>query len=110
MSIHYLDEGTIFQITLMDGSDILDVSSATSVVAYFKRPNNGTVLGPKTLTKPNGGTDGLVQYIWGTGELDTIGEWTFQVYVTFPSGIWHSDYSPDGGGIGGKFTVYANLV
>jgi hypothetical protein len=102
MSIHKADYGTIFSVTCLDGSEILDVSGATNRQIYFQRPNNGSILGPKTLVVPNGGSDGIVTYTFLTNELDTVGDWTYQIYLTYASGLWHSDY--------GKFTVYANLV
>jgi len=102
MSIHLNDYGTLFTVLCEDISDILDVSSATVLQMYFRRPNNGTIFGPRDLSKPGGGTDGLVSYTWAVGEIDTIGKWTYQVYLTFPWGLWHSEP--------GYFTVYENLV
>lgn len=104
MSIHKNDAGTVFSIKCEDISEVLDVSSAIVLQIYFERPpkNSGSIFGPKDLDKPNGGEDGIVSYTWGSGELDTVGEWTYQVYLTFPWGAWKSDK--------GYFTVYDNLV
>jgi hypothetical protein len=102
MSIHIGDVGTIFSVTCLDGSEILDVSTASERIIYFKKPNNGPIIGPFTLSVPGGGTDGIVTYAFAEGDLDAEGNWTYQVYITLESGIKHSDY--------GAFTVYPNLV
>ncbi len=101
MSIHKADEGTVFTITWLDGSEILDVSGATKREVTFKKPNNGALVGPKTLVVPNGGTDGVTTYTFANGDLTVDGTWEWQGYIEFASGKWHAD--------SGKFTVYPNL-
>ena len=102
MSIHLADVVTVFQVTCLDGPDILDVSGASVRQVYFQKPNNGDVIGPFTLAVPNGGDDGIVTYTFESGDIDETGEWTYQVYITLASGIRHSDW--------GRFTVYPNLA
>lgn len=101
MSFHKSDEGTAFTITWVDGGEILDVSSAIVRQVTFQKPNAGALVGPKTLTIPNGGEDGVTEYIIEAGVLDTVGEWSWQAYIEFPSGKFHA-YK-------GKFTVYDNI-
>ena len=102
MSIHKSDEGTIFTITWIDGGELLDVSDALVRQVTFKHPNGGALLGPKTLSIPGGGEDGVTIYVFETGDLDTEGTWEWQGYIEFADGKFHAD--------SGKFTVYPNLT
>lgn len=101
MSSHVNDEGTVFTITWYDAGQILDVSTATLLQVTFKKPNNGALVGPKTLSMPNGGEDGITIYTIESGILDTAGDWEWQGYIEFASGKWHAD--------SGKYTVRPNL-
>lgn len=106
MSIHKADVGTIFTITCLEGSEVLDVSDATSREVYFQKPNNGAVIGPFEMEVPNGGEDGICTYTFEAGQLDTVGEWAFQVHLEFPEGEFWSDWHDRAG----KFTVYGNMI
>ena len=101
MSFHFADEGTQFLITWLDDAEILDISDAIVRQVTFKKPNNGAIVGPKTLTVPNGGEDGVSVYVIETGVLDTVGTWEWQGYIEYASGKWHAD--------SGKFSVYPNI-
>jgi len=88
--IHIGDVGTNFEVTVMEDSLAKDLSTATSVVMRFRRPNNSVV--EKNATFVNSGIDGKVHYISESGFLNVRGPWDLQVVVTFPGGnVWHTD-------------------
>lgn len=100
--IHLGDIGTAFRITLKDGNDIVDVSSAVGVgtkTITFKK-KDGTVV-EKEATFFTNGVDGVIQYITIEDDLDQLGSWEIQAKVTLTSGTWRSNTD--------KFRVYENL-
>ena len=97
--IHKKDIGTIFETTLNDGTNTIDISGATSKEIIFKKPN-GTSVAQAAVFKTDG-TDGILQYTTIADDLDQDGEWSIQAKVTIPSGTWSSDVT--------TFTVYKNL-
>lgn len=79
----------------------VDLSTAT-VKNYIISKPNGLVL-TKAASFTTNGTDGKLSYPTTTGDLDTIGRYRIQVYLTFPAGyIGPSDI--------GSFWVGANLT
>ena len=97
--IHVGDVGTVFRITLADCGDPVDVSQATASTITFKKPDETLVT--QTASFTTDGTDGQVQYVTITGDLDLPGTWRIQAAITLPDGFWRSNIS--------KFKVYANL-
>jgi len=97
--IHVGDIGTIFRVTLMDGSSVLDVSGATTLEIIFKKPNNSNLT--KTAILTGDGTDGIVQYTTVIGDLDSAGKWAMQANVVLSAGSWKSNVS--------TFRVHENL-
>lgn len=98
--IHIGDIGTIFEVTLMDDTVIVDISSASSMVIVFEKPDKTIV--NNTAIFSGDGTDGKMQYIIATDtELDQKGNWKIQGIVELPTGKWSSDIA--------KFKVYENL-
>ena len=98
--VHKNDIGTIFRVTIIDENDtIVDVSSASTKRILFKKPN-GTLL-EKTATFYTNGTDGIIQYITITGDLDTVGVWQLQAYVVLSGNQYRSNIT--------TFKVYRNL-
>lgn len=63
----------------------IDVSGATVVRLYF-RPSAGGALKTLIATKPSGGADGVVSFIWSAGDLATAGDHEGEVEITFASG------------------------
>ena len=69
-------------LTNADGS-ALDVSTAT-VVVLFRQSGTTTVLATLTCTKPNGGSDGLVQFYFpGTTLSTALGSYEGEIQITF---------------------------
>lgn len=84
-TVHVMDEGTQFQVTVRDQDGVIvDVSSASVLTMEFTKPN-GRIL-TRTATKTNGGGDGVADYTTATGELDALGAWYVRVYAEI--GAW----------------------
>ena len=101
--VHLGDIGTVFRATINDCSNgtqtPLDVSSATTLELFFKKPS-GTVV-TQTAVLTTDGTDGQIEYVTISGDLDEVGNWMLQARVVMAGGDWRSDI--------GQFRVYANL-
>lgn len=97
--IHLNDVGTIFELTVMDGDTIVDISLATELLILFKKPD-GTVV-EQTASKTTDGTDGKMQYVTIAGDLDALRVWKIQGRVTLQTGKWSTEVD--------KFTVYPNV-
>jgi len=87
--IHVDDIGTVFTITIKDGADAVDISTATTKNIVFKQPD-------KTLVTQSGsfvtdGTDGKIQYTTVSGDLADAGNWSLQAEIVITSGEWSSD-------------------
>ena len=95
------DYGSRLRVTLIDGETELpiDVSAATLVQYVFSRPDNSTFI--KTGGFDSNGSDGKVVYLLANGDLNMVGRWSYQVYVTFTGELLHSAV--------GKFKVLNNL-
>jgi len=96
--IHLNDIGTVFTITLKDGSSVVDISSATTKIIIFGKPDGTSVSQTGTFTSD--GTDGKMYYTSVDGDLDQPGWWKIQAYI-IDSGTWKSDI--------GNFEVHANI-
>ena len=100
MALHKGDIGTYFRWTVYENAPV-DVSAATKKQVKFIRPD-GTQM-TKTLvfsTKSSDkgdGTDGRVEYVSITGDLNQIGTYRWALYFEMPG--W------SGNGLEGTFTV-----
>jgi hypothetical protein len=97
--IHQNDVGTVFEVTIKDGSEIVDIHTATVKQIVFQDPNG--VKRAKAASFSTTGADGKIRYVTLAGDLDLVGKWALQAYVEMPSGKWHSDIS--------KFVVFTNI-
>ena len=97
--VHKDDIGTVFLVTLYDGSTALDVSGAIVKQIVFQDAD-GTVT-TQTATFTTDGTDGKIQYTTIADDLSVVGKWKIQGYVQLASGQWKSNV--------GNFRVYSNL-
>lgn len=87
--IHVGDVGTVFIVTIKDGDDLVDISSATTKSLLFRKPNGDLLT--KTASLVNDGTDGQMKYISVSGDIDVDGTWTLQGLVAIGTGSWHTD-------------------
>lgn len=98
--IHLNDIGTAFRVTVLDCNDLaIDVSSATSQQFVFLKPD-----GTKSTVNSSfytDGTDGVLEYLSQSGDLDQLGKYKLQAIVTLPSGTWSSTIQ--------SFKVYNNI-
>lgn len=98
--IHVGDKGIQFNITLYDGTSVVDLSGSTARTFEFKSPT-GTVSTVTASLLNSGTTGGLTYIIPTTTVLSIDGQWKMQAVVSFASSIFHSDIKP--------FNVYPNL-
>ena len=97
--IHLYDIGTVFEVTLYECENTIDISVASTKKILFRLPD-GSVLEKDGVFKTDG-TDGILQYTTIEGDLIQKGTWKIQARITLPTGTWSSDTE--------KFKVYVNL-
>ena len=97
--IHYGDIGVNFNITVMNGTAVLDVSNANSINIIFQKPDGSDLT--KTATLVTNGTDGNIRYTSVSGDLDQVGTWQIQARVNFGASVFSTDIQ--------KFKVYRNI-
>jgi len=97
--IHYGDIGVNFNITVMNGAAVLNVSNANSISIIFQKPDGSDLI--KTATLVTDGTDGNIRYTSVSGDLDQIGTWQIQAKVNFGASVFSTDIQ--------KFKVYRNI-
>lgn len=111
--IHVGDIGTIFELTLVDGSEPLNLTDVETTEFVFKPPNGDAFVRTALVVNPPG-TNGKLLYVTvegdlGSGPFDSAaaGKWFVQARVVFPEaadqpGEWRSGRVP--------FPVHPNLV
>jgi hypothetical protein len=103
--LHLSDIGTILRWTIEDSGVAVDVSGATTKTVTLKRPDATTVTKTLVFSTKSGdtgtGSDGRVEYVIISGDLNQTGTWSFQINLVFASWTGKSDI--------GTFTVFANL-
>ena len=87
--IHEGDIGTVFEITLMDSTSIVDVSGATTQEVFFFRPDKSLLTKASSFTTD--GTDGKIQVTSVSTDLTPVGGWQIQAHVVLAAGEWKSD-------------------
>lgn len=97
--IHYGDIGVNFNITVMNGTSVLDVSNADNIYIIFQKPDASDLT--KTATLATDGTDGKIKYTTISGDLDQVGTWQIQAKVDFGASVFSTDIQ--------KFKVYRNI-
>lgn len=97
--IHEGDIGTKLLITITDDGEVVDISSASSLSIFIKKPN-GTILS-RAGTLETDGTDGKMYYITVVGDLDQAGVHKLQGHVTLLNGSYFTSTA--------TFKVHCNL-
>jgi len=97
--IHVGDIGTVFTLTIKDMNAIIDISSATTLDLFLRKPSGKTL--SRVCALATNGKDGKLKYTTIAGDMDEDGNWEIQAKVVLPSGTWYSDR--------GIFHVHANL-
>ena len=94
------DVGTIFRDTVKDQDKVIvDISSASNLDMIFRKPDGVAVV--KTAVLTGDGTDGEMEYVTITDDLDQPREWQRQGLVEVGGGEWRTDIK--------KFMVHENL-
>lgn len=98
--IHVGDIGTTFRVTVVENDVVLDVSTSLTRTLYFKKPDE-TVVG-QTAVFTTDGTNGQIEYVAVSGDLDQAGVWRLQALLTFAGGTrWSAEV--------GRFTVHDTI-
>jgi|TARA_B100000085_G_scaffold255274_2_gene254986 hypothetical protein len=84
--IHAGDVGTKLIVTVKDDGSVVDISSASSLSIFIKKPD-GTIL-TRSGTLETDGTDGKMHYIVVSGDLDVAGVYKIQGKVVLSSGTF----------------------
>ena len=99
--IHIGDIGTVFEVTVMDDLDVVNISSASLMQIIFEKNDKTKVTNTAVLS--GDGSDGKMRYtVLLDTELDQKGNWKIQGNVTLPSGRWSTDIE--------KFKVHENIL
>jgi hypothetical protein len=101
---HINDIGTVFRVTVYDttstgSSTVANISDATVLTFYFRRPDSTTFARSASFTTD--GSNGQIQYATVDGDLNVAGTWAIQAYISTPSGSWKTNTA--------NFKVYENL-
>lgn len=97
--IHVDDIGTKFSITIKDGDNTVDLSTASVITLIFKKPDDEVISRVASFT--TNGTDGKVYYDIIHGDLDEAGYYKLQAKVTFVNGVFYTNIH--------TFQVHCNL-
>jgi len=99
--IHQNDIGTRFLLTVKDGNDLVDISSATALEVDFRKPSDAVI--NRSANKFNDGSavSGVMYYDAIIGDLDEIGKYKLQGKVYLSNGTFHTDIH--------TFQVHCNL-
>lgn len=97
--IHEGDIGTKLLVTIIDDGDIVDISSASSLSLFIKKPNGTILTRPATLETD--GTDGKMYYITVVGDIDKAGVYKIQGLVVLLNGSFYTSTA--------TFKVHCNL-
>ena len=98
-NIHVGDVGTIFEVTVVEGDTVVDISNPTVLTIKLRKPSGAVV--SHTATLSSDGTDGKLRYISIAGDIDQDGPWALQAYVELLS--WQGSTAI------GEFDVLENL-
>ena len=82
------DIGTKLLVTITDNDAIVNISSATSLSIFIKKPD-GSIL-TRTGTRQTDGTDGKMYYATVSGDIDTAGSYKLQGHVTLSNGSFYT--------------------
>lgn len=73
------DFGIVMRATVKEDGVIVDISGATTKQLRFRAPDGTTT--NKTAAFTTDGTDGQLQYLLQTGDIDQIGPWEMKPYL-----------------------------
>lgn len=97
--IHDGDIGTKLLVTITDNDVVVDISSASTLSIFIKKPD-GSIL-TRSGTLETNGTDGKMYYITVSGDINTAGSYKLQGHVTLLNGSYFTSTA--------TFKVHCNL-
>lgn len=97
--IHKDDVGTKLLVTVTDDDSAVDISTASSLTIFIKKPD-GTVLDRAGVLNTDG-IDGKMYYLTVVGDLDVAGNYKIQGKVVISVGTFYTSIS--------NFKVHCNL-
>lgn len=74
--IHLYDDGVPFTINLQSGGSGINIEGAFLQLEFLKPNTDSFVVTPSSV---HTGSDGIIQYTFTSGDLDTVGIWQYQV-------------------------------
>jgi hypothetical protein len=100
--IHINDIGTRFLVTVKDGTSVVDISSATSLVIDFRKPDDTIINRTGSTLGDGSASSGVMYYDTVAGDVDAAGNWKLQGKITLSStGVFYTDIH--------TFKVHRNL-
>ena len=96
-TININDIGTDLQITVKEGTSVVDISTATTLQILLTAPSGAVKT--KTATLINTGTDGQMRYTTVSGDIDEVGTWDYYGRVTYSASQVYTTIDPQ------QFTV-----
>lgn len=97
--IHVGDIGTQLIVTVYDDGEIVDISSATTLTIFIKKPDGSSI--SKVGLLYTDGTDGKMYCISIANDFDMSGNYKIQGKVTLGGGTYYTSV--------GSFKVYCNI-
>lgn len=82
------DVGTTIKIRVVEDDLPVDVSACTSKQIIFEKPDTSVVTKDAEFTTD--GSDGYIEYVTVSGDLDQTGLWSLQGYIQFTTQAWHT--------------------
>jgi len=86
--IHVGDVGTRLLITIKEDDIPVDISTATTISIYIKRPDDSILA--RTGTLNSDGVDGKIFYDIAAGDLNEAGYYKLQGRVTLNTGTYYT--------------------
>jgi hypothetical protein len=86
--IHVGDIGTIFRVTIVDGSSIVPLSGASIMSILFEKPDGTVVTVSGEWTTD--GSDGKIECASYEGLLDMDGTWEIGAIIVTNEGRWEA--------------------
>lgn len=83
------DIGTSIRIRVQENNVNVDISPATSMKIFLKKPSG--VTSTKVASFVTDGTDALMHYVSVSGDIDEIGTWKAQGWVRLPQGDFFTE-------------------
>jgi len=81
--VHVGDVGTVFEATIKDGDNPVDVSGLDLLELIFEKPD-GTIF-KRVASLTTDGTDGKVRYVSQRGDVTHAGRWRWQAHAADPA-------------------------